>query len=575
MKTLAEIVQRRASQESQLDQNIHPVLKRVLANRGITRAEQVDFSLANLPDPFLLKGMQQAVERLYQAWRQQEKIIIVGDFDVDGATSVTVLILGLQAMGFKQVEFELPDRFYYGYGLSAAIVDDLAPRKAGLLITVDTGIASIDGVALANQHGMDVIITDHHLPAEQLPEALAIVNPNQQGCEFPSKALAGVGVAFYLLAGLRQYFRQQGVFERMPQPNLAELLDLVALGTVADLVPLDSLNRILVKQGLARMRSGKMRKGIAALLQIAGKDYRYTASSDLSFALAPRLNAAGRLDDMSQGVMLLLSESDEMAFELASLLDDYNKERRTIQQEMEQQAEQQLDRLSLQAENLPKGLCLYDPQWHQGVVGLIASKVKERLNRPVIVFAEAEDGSLKGSGRSISGIHLRDLLDALATKHPDLLQKFGGHAMAAGLSIEKASLPRFDQAFQALLADYEASVFDAFLYSDGALVEQDLNLYLAQAIRDFPWGSALPEPLFDGVMIIHQHRVLQEKHIKFSASIDGVAEKAVEAILFFAEPRHFALLEQPKLHFFYRLDVNFFRGQQSLQLILQDIREST
>lgn len=565
--------QRQAKQVSLLPDTIHPLIRRVLAHRDITQLEQIDFSLKSLPAPFLFKGMQAAVERLYQAFLKREKIIIVGDFDADGATSVAVLMQGLQQLGFSQLQFEVPDRFVYGYGLSTAIVDDIAYQQAQLLITVDTGISSVEGVARAAELGMDVIVTDHHLPTDKLPEACAIVNPNQPGCDFPSKALAGVGVAFYLLIGLRQYFREQGVFtNKQAEPSLVDLLDLVALGTVADVVPLDYLNRILVKQGVARMRAGRMRKGIAALFQVAGKDHRFLASSDLGFAIAPRLNAAGRLDDMSQGVMLLLSESEEMARELAVLLDDYNKERKLIQQQMQQQAEQQLQNIAINEQALPKGLCLYDPEWHQGVVGLIASRLKERFHTPVIAFAEAEDGSLKGSGRSIAGVHLRDTLDAIAKRYPSLLDKFGGHAMAAGLTLAKEDLPRFSAAFAEQLELFDDDLFSPVLYSDGALSEQDMNLYVAQALRDFPWGAGMPEPLFDGVLVVHESRVLQEKHIKLRLSLDGKKEKAVDAMLFFAEERHFQLLSEPELHAYFRLDINFFRGQQNLQLIVQELR---
>lgn len=572
MSQTLTIRHRQAKEPSQLPETVHPLIRRVLAQRGITRSEQIDFSLRNLPNPFLFKGMQAAVERLYQAWLKQEKIIIVGDFDADGATSVAVLMQGLQQMGFAHLQFEVPDRFHYGYGLSTAIVDDIAYQQAQLLITVDTGISSVEGVARAAELGMDVIITDHHLPADILPAACAIINPNQPNCGFPSKALAGVGVAFYLLMGLRLYLRQQEVFTQRQEPNLGELLDLVALGTVADVVPLDYVNRVLVKQGLNRIRAGRMRPGLAALIEVANKDYRYLASTDLGFSIAPRLNAAGRLDDMSQGVMLLLSESADMAQELAQLLDEYNKERRQIQQQMEAQAEQQLQSLALNEQEQYKGVCLYDPDWHQGVVGLIASRVKERLYRPVIAFAEAEDGSLKGSGRSIAGIHLRDVLDAIAKQQPGLLEKFGGHAMAAGLSLAKENLDRFRRAFDQQLQAIDESVFSPVLYSDGDLQVGDLNLYVAQALRDFPWGAGMAEPLFDGVMCVHKSQIIQEKHIKLWLSVDAKPERAVEAILFFAEKRHFELLSESQLQVYYRLDVNFFRGQQSLQLMLQDLR---
>lgn len=573
MSQSARIIQRQALAASQLPETFHPVVRRVLANRQITQTQQIDTSLQSLPPPSMMKGMQQAVERLWQALQKQEKIMIVGDFDADGATSVALLMLGLQQLGFAHLQFEVPDRFQYGYGLSEAIVELVARQKPQLIITVDTGIASFAGVDRANQLGIDVLLTDHHLPAEKLPKACAILNPNQPDCCFPSKALAGVGVAFYLLMGLRAFLREQQWFaqSQRAEPNLAQLLDLVALGTVADVVPLDQLNRALVTQGIQRIRAGYTRPGIKSLLNVAGKDIRYLASSDLGFAVGPRLNAAGRLDDMAQGIMLLITESEDLAQDLALSLDEFNQERRVLQQTMQEQADAQIQQLTLDSEHLPMGVCLYNPDWHQGVVGLVASKVKEQLNRPVIAFAQAEQGLLKGSGRSIAGVHLRDVLDAIATQYPDLLDKFGGHAMAAGLTIEQEKLPLFEQAFAQQIQQFDASLFASQIFSDGEVDAQSLNMFVAQQLRDIPWGQSLPEPVFEGVFFIHQAKVLKEKHIKFQLSLTGRLEQSVSAIIFNAEQRHFDLAQAKTAQFFYQMDINSFRGEASLQLIVRDI----
>lgn len=568
------IIRRQAHAESALPDSYPPLIKRVLANRAITHVSQLATSLALLPDPYLFKDMDIAVNRLYQALLLQQKIIVVGDFDADGATSVALLMQGLSALGFMHLQFVVPDRFRYGYGLSIDIVHDIAQQQPDLIITVDNGISSVDGVAQANAYGMEVIITDHHLPAANLPNACAIVNPNQFGCPFPSKALAGVGVAFYLLMALRKKLRDEAWFEKcgINEPNLADYLDLVALGTVADVVPLDEINRILVSQGIKRIRAGRARAGIRQLLLAAGKDHRYLTSSDMGFSLAPRLNAAGRLDDMTQGIWLLLTESDDLAHELAMMLDDLNRDRRDIEWQMQQEAvvllEQQINQLTV----LPKGICLFHPEWHQGVVGLVASRTKERLHRPVIAFAKAENGELKGSGRSIKGVHLRDVLDAVASKHQGLLTRFGGHAMAAGLSLPEQHLAAFQQAFDAQLQALDASLFEALLETDGEVEQSALNLTIAQQLRDFPWGAQLPEPLFDGVFYLHRHDVIANKHLKMWVSLAGTAEQTIEAILFQAKEHHHACCKASKVRLLYRMSVNVFRGQQTLQLIVEDVR---
>lgn len=568
-----QIIRRQALAESQLPDTIHPLIKRVLANRAITQAKQLDYSLKNLHDPYLLKGMDQAVERLWQALKLQERIVIAGDFDADGATSVAVLMRGFQQMGFQHLQFVVPDRFRFGYGLSAEFVDEIALLKPQLIITVDAGISSVDGVAHANQLGIEVMITDHHLPGEQLPDACAILNPNQLGCLFPSKALAGVGVAFYLLVALRKFLREQAWFTaHIPEPNLADLLDLVALGTVADVVPLDYSNRILVNQGLARIRAGKACVGIQQLLQIAGKDYRYVASTDIAFAIAPRLNAAGRLDDMSQGIMLLLTDSQDLAHEFAQLMDEFNRDRRVIEQQMQQEALQITEQVISRYQSFPRGLSLYHEQWHQGVVGLVASRIKERVHRPVIAFAKADNGELKGSGRSIVGVHLRDTLADMATQHPDLITRFGGHAMAAGLTLQADKLEAFEHAFTQQLAHYPANLFEPTIETDGDVAVDDMNLYVAQLLRDIPWGSQLPEPLFEGEFFLHKSTVLAEKHLKLLLSVNGQVQHNLPAILFNAKPHHHAAIAADKIYLMYRMAVNHYRGMQSLQLIVEDIR---
>ena len=563
--------------ETQLGDEVHPLLRRLLAQRGIVHPEEIAHELTHLADPMQMRDMGKAVERLWQALNSQQRIVIVGDFDADGATSSALAILGLSAFGFQQVSFMVPNRFEYGYGLSVQIVDELALQKPDLLITVDNGISSIDGVARANQLGMEVIITDHHLPGQQLPAAVAIINPNQPGCAFPGKSLAGVGVVFYLLIALRSRLRAEGWFvrENIVEPNLANWLDLVALGSVADVVPLDFYNRILVAQGIRRMRNGAMRPGIRALLQVAGRNYRQLASVDLGFVLGPRLNAAGRLDDMSQGIMLLLTESDALAQELAQELDALNRDRRLIEQQMQQEALQIVDELTADMQAIPRGFCLFHPDWHQGVVGLVASRLKEKFHRPVIAFAQAETGDeIKGSGRSIQGVHLRDLLDEVATANPGLLSKFGGHAMAAGLSLKQADLPQFHQAFlQALAAIGDQSLFEPVIESDGEVSPQDMNLYTAQLLRDaMPWGQGLPEPRFDGEFYLLEQRLVGERHLKMKLGFTPDRNRAIDAIFFNCDLQCWPNPSVQKVQLVYQLSINDYRGDQTLQLIASDMR---
>ncbi|HEY9034870.1 MAG TPA: single-stranded-DNA-specific exonuclease RecJ [Pseudomonadales bacterium] len=568
------IVRRPAPQPARLPADLPPLVRRVLASRGITCAEQLDHGLARLQDPFLIKDMDKAVKRLQQALVARQRIIIVGDYDADGATSTALMMLGLAALGFADVTFEVPDRFVYGYGLSPAIVDSLAWRQPQLLITVDNGISSQAGVARANALGMDVIVTDHHLPGETLPEAIAILNPNQPDCPFPAKTLAGVGVAFHLLMALRRRLRDDNWFaeQGLVEPNLADFLDLVALGTVADVVPLDDYNRILVSQGIRRIRAGNMRPGIRQLLQVAGKNHRLLNSTDLGFVLGPRLNAAGRLDDMSQGIMLLMTDAEDLALELARVLDDFNRDRRQIERQMQQEALGIVEQMSLEEADLPRGLCLFHPDWHQGVVGLVASRLKEKYHRPVIAFAPGEAGELKGSGRSIPGIHLRDVLDSIAASHPGLLDRFGGHAMAAGMTLAQDQLAAFAEAFAGQLADCDGRLFEAVLESDGEVAATDLNLYTASVLRDvLPWGQQMPEPRFDGVFFLHRQRVVAEKHLKMSVSLDGNPALAVDAIWFNADASWLQMPAVDKVHLVYRMQVNDFRGELNLQLLVDSV----
>jgi single-stranded-DNA-specific exonuclease len=547
----------------------HPVLRRVLAARSIAGAQDLDTGLSGLLRPSSLLGMDAAVDLLVQALEQQQRILVVGDFDADGATSSALMVLALRAMGADRVEYLVPNRFEFGYGLTPEIVAVAATRSPGLIITVDNGISSISGVEAARRLGVPVLVTDHHLPGASLPAADAIVNPNQPGDNFPSKALAGVGVAFYVVMALRQRLESLGWFERggIPRPNLAEYLDLVALGTVADLVPLDRNNRILVQQGLLRIRSGQCRAGIRALIEVAGRNIRRLVTADFGFAVGPRLNAAGRLDDMSQGIECLLSDTREEASALAQRLDALNRERREIESDMKQQAMQVVQRLHIDSDALPLGLCLYDAEWHQGVIGILASRIKERFHRPVIAFARSGENALKGSARSIPGLHIRDALDAIAAHNPQLLQKFGGHAMAAGLSLAESDLPAFQSAFEAELGRRLApDALEGVLESDGQLGPDDFDLELSELLRDAaPWGQGFPEPLFDGEFTVISQRVLGGAHLKMAVRPDG-STRTLDAVAFNQASRQPETGERVRL--VYRLDSNEYRGALGLQLIV-------
>ncbi|WP_263141333.1 single-stranded-DNA-specific exonuclease RecJ [Pseudomonas sp. RIT-PI-AD] len=552
--------------------DLPPLLTRLYAARGVRSAAELDKGLARLIPYGQLKGIDAAVELLVAALERRERILVVGDFDADGATASSVAMLGLRQLGAAAVDYLVPNRFEYGYGLTPEIVAVALQREPQLLVTVDNGISSLDGVAAAKAAGLRVLVTDHHLPGAELPAADAIVNPNQPGCGFPSKAMAGVGVIFYVLLALRARLRDLGWFARagLAEPNLAELLDLVALGSVADVVPLDANNRILVHQGLARIRAGRARPGLRALLDVAGRDFRKITSTDLGFILGPRLNAAGRLDDMSLGIECLLCEDEALARDMAVQLDQLNQDRKVIEQGMQREALAQLKDLPL--ESLPFGLCLFEADWHQGVIGILASRLKERYHRPTIAFADAGDGMLKGSARSVAGFHVRDALDAVAARHPGLISKFGGHAMAAGLSLPVEHFGAFAAAFDAEARRHLAEEdLSGRLLSDGRLSIQEFHLELARALRHAgPWGQHFPEPMFHGVFQLVQQRLVGERHLKLvlksecgSLTLDGIAFNIDREV--WPNPT----VRWAELAF--KLDVNEYRGQESVQLLVSHL----
>jgi len=548
------------------------LLNRIYSSRGITDISQLQRELHGLLPPNLLKGIEQASDCLSNAIVSGKRILIVGDFDADGATSCTVAVLALRAMGAAWVDFLVPNRFEYGYGLTPEIVALATQYSPHLIVTVDNGIASIAGVAAAKEAGIEVLVTDHHLPGESLPAADAIVNPNQPGCEFPSKALAGVGVIFYVLLAVRSNLRDRGYFADRKEPNLAEYLDLVALGTVADVVPLDSNNRILVQQGLQRIRAGRCRPGISALLHLAGRSQPRVVASDIGFAIGPRLNAAGRLDDMTIGIACLLEDDPQRALELASQLDDFNRDRRAIEASMQQEADKALQ-ASPTEEGIGYSLCLFDENWHQGVIGILASRLKERYHRPTLIFAPGDNGEIKGSGRSIDGFHLRDALDEVATANPGLLCKFGGHAMAAGLTIEADKFEQFRHAFEQVAGrclgkeDLEASI-----YSDGELNPEEFSLALATDLREGgPWGQGFAEPCFDGQFILVSQRIVGEKHLKCVVSPLDRPDVFLDAIAFNIDPGIWPVPDNTKVLLAFRLDINHFRGRDNLQLMVEHI----
>lgn len=567
-----KIVRRRPTVSSHRLDAVPDLLRRVYLARDLSDADQLDRTLARLPSPWALSGMEAMVTALVAALEADQHVLIVADFDADGATSCAVGMLGLRAMGAGRLSYLVPNRFEYGYGLTPEIVEVALARHPEVLITVDNGISSLEGVEAARRHGVKVLITDHHLPGSRLPEADAIVNPNLPGDAFPSKALAGVGVMFYVLMALRSRLRERGWFAArgLAEPNLGQLLDLVALGTVADVVALDHVNRILVHQGLQRIRAGQARPGIVALLEVAGRAPKSTVATDLGFAAGPRLNAAGRLEDMGLGIECLLADDAAAARSLALRLDGLNRERREIEDQMKLDAHAILAAMPARADG-PElaGCCLFDPGWHQGVIGILASRIKDRLHRPVIAFAPAGGDEIKGSARSIPGVHIRDVLSDMATAHPDLLNRFGGHAMAAGLSLRRDQLPRFAQLFDATVARLlEGLELDQVVHSDGELSSGELRMEVAEMLQQGgPWGQNFPEPLFDGEFEVAQCRIVGERHLKWV--LQTIEEgRMVDAISFFVEqPERW--LGCRRLRLAYRLDINEYRDNRSLQLRIE------
>ena len=564
---------RREVTGASLSSDLHPVIDRIYRGRNIANLDDLENGLKGLTHFNVLKGMPQAAQILADAVVQNKRIIIVGDFDADGATSTSVCILALRAMGYHNVDFLVPNRFDFGYGLSVPIVDEAAKQGAEVIVTVDNGISCIDGVTHAKSLGMQVVVTDHHLPGDVLPPADAIVNPNQPGCEFPSKNLAGVGVAFYIMLALKAELQQQGHFERagVAPPNLASLLDIVAVGTVADVVVLDKNNRILVHQGLQRIRAGKCRPGIKALVEVANRDCAHLTSTDLGFVVGPRLNAAGRLDDMSQGIACLLEDETIQARMIAAELDALNKERREIETGMKAQAETVLEQMALNEGDMPSALVVYREDFHQGVIGIVAGRLKEKYLKPVIAFAHQDDEIIKGSARSIPGVHIRDVLDEVNTRYPGVIEKFGGHAMAAGLSLPVAKLQDFERAFVNIARAHMAKLDgNHALFSDGDLSSEELCLPFAHLLRQAgPFGQGFESPLFDGEFALLDQRLVGQKHLKMVLKSDGANE--VDAIAFNVDLKSWPNAMVKRVHIAYRLDINVFRGQETVQLIVEQI----
>lgn len=562
-----------------LPESLPPLVRRIYSQRPLAALTELELTLSQLIPPARLKGIDAAVDLLEAALKEGERLLIVADFDADGATSCALALTVLRAFGCAHVDYIVPNRFEYGYGLTPEIVELAKGKNPDLIITVDNGISSIEGIESARVAGIKTLVTDHHLPGRELPAADAIVNPNQPECEFPSKSIAGVGVIFYVMLALRSRLRDNGWFSSkgIPEPNLAEQLDLVALGTVADVVALDHNNRILVSEGIKRIRAGRARPGILSLLILAKRNFSTLAASDLGFAVGPRLNAAGRLDDMSTGIECLLTQSEHEAHEYALELDGMNKDRRDIEAGMREQAFALVDQLAFDADDLPAGLSLFDERWHQGVVGIVASRIKERCHRPVIAFALADaddpESELKGSARSIPGFHIRDALDAVAAANPGLVTKFGGHAMAAGLSLSRANFDAFAQAFAAEATRVlSPELLQATIVSDGELSAEELTLGCAADLAAAgPWGQAFPEPTFHGRFKLQQQRRLGENHLKMVLSPLGDDGFLVDAIAFGVSEADWPASSATEIELAYRLNINEFRGARTLQLMVEHL----
>lgn len=550
------------------DLPLHPVLARVYAARGVTEADQLELVLKRLEPWYHLKDIAAAVELLIPIVTDHKRLLVVGDFDVDGATSTALVIRALRMLGATQLDYLVPNRFDFGYGLSPELVDVALERKPDLIMTVDNGIASIEGVERAGSYGIPVLVTDHHLAAAEMPKAAAIVNPNQPGCEFPSKAACGCTVAFYVMLALRAKLVEQALLPN-PAPNLAQLLDLVALATVADVVPLDANNRILVEQGLLRIRAGQTIVGIKALLEVSGRRANQLVAADFGFALGPRLNAAGRLDDISVGIECLLTDSFQQAMQHAQVMDEMNRDRRSIEQGMQQEAGQYLAKFDA-SQNLPTGLVLHQEDWHQGVVGILASRIKDKTNRPVIAMATDDQGWLKGSARSIAGLHIRDALDEVHKQAPHLIKKFGGHAMAAGLTLAADGLDEFRQRFDQVCRKYlSEDQLQQIIETDGQLQPADFNFELAQQLRMAgPWGQSFPEPIFHGLFQIVSQRIVGERHLKLMLRLEET-NQMYDAIWFGVDLEEWPDTQTEWLQVAYQLDINEYQGQFNLQLMVK------
>ena len=570
---LKKVVRREIVSDEHLSEAINPKIKQIYASRGVSSDEELTLATSLLAPVDSMKGLNQACQVLHQALTLKQSVFIIGDFDADGATSTALMMKALALFGCKNYQFLVPNRFEYGYGLTAEIVDIAAKQGAQLLITVDSGISCHAGVERAKALDIKVIVTDHHLAGKKLPPADAIVNPNQPDCTFTSKAIAGVGVAFYFCLAMRKYLREKNWFNehQITEPNIAQLLDLVALGTVADVVSLDANNRILVEQGLKRIRAGVTRPGIQALIEVAGKNQQQLVASDFGFALGPRINAAGRLDDMAFGINCLLADNLMDARVMAQELDSLNKTRREIEQGMQQEAENVLKALDFNEDNLPHAIALFHQDWHQGVIGIVAGRLKEKYHRPTIVFAQSEDGlELKGSARSIPGLHIRDLLEHIDSQQAELIIKFGGHAMAAGLAIKKENFQQFQQAFVEYAQLWlKEELLQGTVVSDGELALQSMTLPFAQLIRDAgPWGQNFPEPIFDDHFTLVQQRIVGEKHLKIVVEKNG---QLFDGIAFNIDIKQWPNANIQQVHLAYRLDINEFRNKRSLQLMIEHI----
>lgn len=552
----------------------HPLLDRLYRARHIQNTKELDRTLKSMLNPNQLYGIEQAVNLLVEAYQQQQKIVIVGDFDADGATSTALSVLALRQLGFADVDYLVPNRFEQGYGLSIPVAEMAIEKGVQLLMTVDNGVSSFDGVAFLKEKGIRVLVTDHHLPPETLPPADAIVNPNLSQCHFPSKSLAGVGVAFYLMLAVRAKFRELGIFTAETQPNFTDLLDLVALGTVADVVPLDQNNRILAYQGLMRIRARRCRPGIIALAEVANRNVEQFTSSDLGFCIGPRLNAAGRLDNMSIGVELLLANEMSKARELALDLDELNQTRKEIEAGMKLEAIKICQNLTALFKELPYGITLYQPDWHQGVLGIVSSRVKDQYHRPVIAFTQDSEGILKGSARSIEGLHMRDVLERIHSQHPNMILKFGGHAMAAGLSIREEHFADFQHLFNQTVADwFDEEHMQSIIWTDGELNSNEFNLETAELIKSVgTWGQGFPEPCFDGEFkILDQRAIGQNKnHLKMLLE-PKQGGGLLDAIAFNIDTRLYPDLSIKQARLAYKLDINEFRGNRSVQLLVDYI----